>query len=42
MFLYPSILSFVNILILNCFIIEIFILQVQVEVFLFNLESLFS
>ena len=41
-FLYPSILSLVTILIWSCFIIERFVLQVQVVVSLFNLESLFS
>ena len=41
-FLYPSILSLVTILIWSCFIIEIFVLQDQVVVSLFNLESLFS
>ena len=41
-FLYPSILSLLTILIWSCFIIEIFVLQVQVVVSLFNLESLFS
>ena len=40
-FLYSSILSHVTILILSCFILEIFVLQVKVEVVLFNLESLF-
>ena len=40
-FLYPSILSLVTILIWSCFIIERFVLQIQV-VSLFNLESLFS
>ena len=41
-FLYPSILSLVTILIWTCFIIERFVLQVQGIVSLFNLESLFS
>ena len=41
-FLYPSILSFVTILIWSFFIIERFVLQVQIVVSLFNLESLFS
>ena len=36
-FLYPSILSIVTILIWSCFIIERFVLQVQVVVSLFNL-----
>ena len=40
-FLFPSILSFVSILILSCFILERFVLQVKVEVVLFNLKSLF-
>ena len=40
-FLFPSILSFVTILILSCFILERFVLQVKVEVSLFNLEKLF-
>ena len=40
-FPYPSILSFVTILIWSYFIIEIFVLQVQVVDSLFNLESLF-
>ena len=40
-FLFPSILSFVTILIWSCFILERFVLQVKVEVALFNLESLF-
>ena len=40
-FLFPSILSFVTILILSCFILKRFALQVKVEVVLFNLESLF-
>ena len=41
-FLYPSNLSLVTILIWSCFIIEIFVPQVQVVISLFNLESLFS
>ena len=43
-FLYPSILSLVTILIWSYFIIERFVVQVQVQVVisLFNLESLFS
>ena len=40
-FLFPSILSFGAILILSCFILERFVLQVKVEVALFNLENLF-
>ena len=40
-FLFPSILSLVTILIWSCFILEIFVLQVKVVVVLFNLESLF-
>ena len=42
MFLNKSILSLVTILIWICFILERFVLQVKVEVDLFNLESLFS
>ena len=42
MFLNPSILSLVTILIESCFILEKFVLQVKVVVVLFNLESLFS
>ena len=41
-FLNPSILSLVTILIWSCFILERFILQVKVVIALFNLESLFS
>ena len=41
MFLNPSILSFVTILNWSCFILERFVFQVKVVVFLFNLESLF-
>ena len=41
-FLNPSIESLVTILIWCCFIIERFVLQAQVVVSLFNLESLFS
>ena len=41
-FLNPSIVSIVTIFIWSCFIIEILVLQVQVVVSLFNLESLFS
>ena len=40
-FLFPSVLSFITILIWSCFILEKFILQVKVEVALFNLKSLF-
>ena len=40
-FLFPSILSLVTILIWSCFILERFVLQVKVVVVLFNLESLF-
>ena len=40
-FLFSSVLSFITILIWSCFILERFILQVKVEVVLFNLESLF-
>ena len=40
-FLCPSILSLVTILIWSCFILERFVLQVKVVVALFNLESLF-
>ena len=40
-FLFPSVLSFITILIWSCFILERFILQVKVEVALFNLESVF-
>ena len=42
MFLNPSILSLVTILIRSCFILERFVLQVKVVLALFNLESLFS
>ena len=42
MFLNPSILSFVTILIWSCFILKRCILQVKVVVALFNLKSLFS
>ena len=42
MFLNPSILGLVTILIWSCFILERFVLQVKVVVALFNLESLFS
>ena len=41
-FLFPSVLSFITILIWSCFIFERFILQVKVEVALFNLESVFG
>ena len=40
-FLFPSVLSFITILIWSCFILERFILQVKVEVAFFNLESVF-
>ena len=40
-FLFPSVLSFITILIWSWFILERFVLQVKVEVALFNLESLF-
>ena len=40
-FLFPSVLSFITILIWSWFILERFILQVKVEVVLFNLESVF-
>ena len=40
-FLFPSILNLVTILIWSCFILERFVLQVKVVVVLFNLESLF-
>ena len=40
-FMFPSVLSFITILIWSCFILEIFIIQVKVEVALFNLESVF-
>ena len=40
-FLSPSVLSFITILIWSCFILERFILQVKIEVALFNLESVF-
>ena len=41
-FLFPSILSLITILIWSCFILERFVLQVKVVVALFNLESFFS
>ena len=41
-FLFPSVLSFITILIWSWFILERFVIQVKVEVALFNLESLFS
>ena len=41
MFLNPSILSIATILILSCFILEIFVLQVKLVVALFNFENLF-
>ena len=40
-FIFPSVLSFISILIWSWFILERFVLQVKVEVALFNLESLF-
>ena len=40
-FMFPSVLNFIIILIWSCFILERFILQVKVEVGLFNLESVF-
>ena len=40
-FMFPSVLSFITILIWSCFILERFILQVKVEVVLFNLECVF-
>ena len=40
-FLFPSILRLVTILIWICFILERFVLQVKVVVVSFNLESLF-
>ena len=40
-FIFPSILSFVTILIWSCFILKRFVLQVKVKVALFNLLSLF-
>ena len=42
LFLNPSIVSLVKILMWSSFIIEGLVLQVQVVVSLFNLESLFS
>ena len=42
LFLNPSIVSLVTILIWSCFIIEKFVFRVQVVVSLFNLESSFS
>ena len=42
LFLNPSIMSLVTILIWSYFILEIFVFQVQVVVSLFNLKSLFS
>ena len=42
LFLNPSIVSLVTILIWSCFILERFVLQVKVVVVLFNIESLFS
>ena len=40
-FLFPSVLSFITILIWSCFILKRFIIQVKVELALFNLESVF-
>ena len=40
-FLFPSVLSFITIWIWSCFILEIFVLQVKVQVVLVNLECLF-
>ena len=40
-FMFPSVLNFITILIWSYFILERFILQVKVEVALFNLESVF-
>ena len=40
-FLFPSILNLVTILIWSCFILKRFVLQVKVVIALFNLESLF-
>ena len=40
-FLFPSILSVVTILIWSCFNLERFVIKVKVVVTLFNLESLF-
>ena len=42
LFLNPSIVSLVTIMIWSCFILEIFVLQVKVVVALFNLGYLFS
>ena len=42
LFLNPSIVSLVTILIWGCFILEGFVLQFKVVVALFNLESFFS
>ena len=42
LFLNPSIVSLVTILIRSCFILERFVLQVKVVVALFNLESFLS
>ena len=41
LFLNPSVVSLVTILIWSCFVIERFVLQVQVVISLFNSESLF-
>ena len=40
-FMFRSVVSFITILIWSCFILERFILQVKLEVALFNLESVF-
>ena len=40
-FLFPSILNLVTILIWSCFVLDRFVLQVKVVVTSFNLESLF-
>ena len=40
-FLFPNVLSFITIFIWSCFILENFVLQVKVEIALFNLESMF-
>ena len=40
-FIFPSVLSLVTILILSCFILERLVFQVKVVVVLFNLKSLF-
>ena len=40
-YIFPSILSLVTILIWSCFILERFVFQIKAIVALFNLESLF-